>query len=65
MVIREGGKFPYDLTASQKEGPPTHPRSHSAFTNFSYFQGIEWIHIDYFNNAVICELIDAVSETIL
>ncbi|XP_057294164.1 unconventional myosin-Ia-like [Hydractinia symbiolongicarpus] len=22
-------------------------------------EGIEWIHIDYFNNAIICELIDA------
>ncbi len=23
-------------------------------------QGIEWIHVDYFNNAVICDLIEKV-----
>ncbi|XP_066926001.1 unconventional myosin-Ia-like isoform X2 [Clytia hemisphaerica] len=28
-------------------------------------EGIEWIHIDYFNNAVICELIDAPKVGIL
>lgn len=24
------------------------------------FQGIEWIHVEYFNNSVICELIEKV-----
>ena len=28
------------------------------------FQGIEWIHVDYFNNAVICDLIESVSSYI-
>ena len=28
---------------------------------FSLTQAIEWEHIDYFNNAVICELIEHVS----
>ena len=27
---------------------------------FIAFQGIEWIHVDYFNNAVICDLIEKV-----
>lgn len=27
----------------------------------SHIQAIEWEHIDYFNNAVICELIEHVS----
>ncbi len=30
------------------------------FHSGSNFQGIEWEHIDYFNNAVICELIEHV-----
>ena len=27
----------------------------------TYIQGIAWEHIDYFNNAIICELIEHVS----
>lgn len=26
------------------------------------FQGIQWEHIDYFNNAVICDLIEKVRQ---
>lgn len=26
-----------------------------------FLQGIEWIHIEYFNNSVICDLIEKVS----
>ena len=26
-----------------------------------YFQGIEWTNVDYFNNAVICDLIEKVN----
>ena len=26
----------------------------------NHYKGIEWIHVDYFNNAVICDLIENV-----
>ena len=29
------------------------------------FQGIEWIHVEYFNNAVICELIEKVRTDVI
>ena len=30
--------------------------------NLSVLQGVKWIHIGYFNNAIICELIEKVDR---
>lgn len=39
----------------------SNPNSFTDEAMVFFYQGIEWTAIDYFNNAIICELVEKVS----